>query len=219
MVEMKNTHLDDFAELEPTEAQELAELAEQLRNTRYDEGFDPNDDRYWANLNQKIMNQIAVTSLPKKRSLFNNLWSGLFGQRKERRFFTPAFASIMAAVVTLVVILLLSQNQAGDQDLLPLESPEFTDNTDNNEETETAIARFEIPDELWEDGFFIHRTAEMAEADLFDWEYDDVEEDDEDELLLFSETASYLDDESNALWGLNDLTLDELVELEGMLDG
>ena len=219
MVEKKNTHLDDFAELEPTEAQELAELAEQLKTTRYDEGFDPNDDRYWANLNQKIMNQVAVTPLPKKKNPFNKLWSGLFGQNDKRRFFTPAFASIMAAVVTLVVILLLSQNPAGDQNLLPLDTPEFADNTDNNEGTETAVASLEIPDELWEDGFFIHRTVEMAEADLFDWEYDDEEGDDEDELLLSSETASYLDDDANGLWGLSDLTLDELYELEAMLDG
>lgn len=218
MIEKKNTHLDDFAELEPTEAQELAELAEQLKNSQYDEGFDPNDERYWANLNQQIMGQIAVTPLPQKKGIIGKLWPRFFGQRENHRFFVPALASVMVALATFVVIVLLSQNPAGDLELLPLPNPEFADNTDNAEGDDTAVAGFEIPDEFWEDGFFVHRTVEMAEADLFDWDYDEYEDDDEDELF-FSETASYLDDDNNALWGLNDLTLDELYELEAMLDG
>lgn len=197
---------DDFANLDPAEAKELAEVADLLRADRHE----PEDEKFWASLQQRIVNEVEVTPLPKAAE------AGRSGKRKRSLFgwfYRPFLATVGAAAV--VAVALWGLGRYSDE---PLDEAPDAPIASHDDTTETGP--LVVPDELWSDGFLAHKA-----NDLYDDEY--VYEDEyayDDEYAYYDDEYETNDDyifsyELDSPWGLGDLSEDELLALESILEG
>lgn len=200
---------DEFAGLDPAEAAELREVADLLKA---DQPV-PEGEHFWQKFHQQIMNEVAVTPIPggsnAPEPFLRRVLGGMFSGRLRPAIATACAVAMVAGAIWIV----------GRESEAPLtDVPE--DVIQVAQELEEPLT---VPEELWEDGFLANRfDDEMATADD-DWlqgddyyfdEFDDYDEEYEDDYYLGSYTFG-----EGSSWGLDDLTDEELLALEGMFEG
>jgi len=200
---------DEFAGLDPTEAAELREVADLLKADQPT----PEDEHFFQKFHQQIMTEVAVTPIPGRGDdsdpFLKRLVTGMFSGRLR-----PAIATACAVAMVAGAIWLVGR----DTGTPPENKPE-----DVIQVAQELEAPLTVPEELWEDGFLANRfDDELAVADdswlsgddyYFD-DYDDYDEAYEDDYYLGSYTFG-----EGSSWGLDDLTDEELLALEGMFEG
>lgn len=213
---VRRSNEDELAGLDPVEAHALREVADMLRADR----FVPEDEHFWDALQQRISNEVAVTSLPSDRdrarpqprslsARLNQLFRGLRAR--------PA-AILLPATAILAIWLLFSTTGEGDDEAEPAPSIALPSLQEGDDSRIAQPEGVEIPEELWSDGFLAHGSIEADEEDALDayadeWSpYAGVEDAYPDNALYYS--SSFV-----SPWGLEELTEEELIALEALLEG
>jgi hypothetical protein len=206
---------DDFAGLDPDEAGELEALARELRRDRYQ----PEDERFWDILHGRIMGEVEVTPLPARpQGRWRRLWEGAVGQLDRAFGRGPGaarrrYVALAVGLVALAVLALVWPRGSTPVDELPAPAPlveRGAPQLARRPPTETVHA-LDLPDEIWDDGFLANRALVIDEAVAEEWLASP--EIDGDAWLDVAAPAG------TPLWMLEEMSDDELLELEHMLGG
>lgn len=203
---------DDFKDLDPREADELAEVADLLRADR----FEPESENYWSALQQRIVNEVEVTPLPRRAGAEQSSWWRRVTRALQGSRLRPAVAG--GSAIAAVALVLWAVGRAPEEP-----SRELPDVPVATHDDDEPVEPLVVPDDLWSDGFLVHQMGGVNEVSWdddsddeylasYEEEYDDDELDEDEDDYAFSYGLG-------SQWGLDDLSDDELLELESMLEG